>query len=452
MASRNFYFQLIFRVLFITLTSIFLAVAVVKEWYFSLAMAALICIQTYSLISFINSTNRKIAYFFDAIRNEDFTLRFPERVSIKSFKELNQSLNRVNGLIQEVHLQLQVREQYYQEILKQASIGILTFNDKGHILYSNPTLEKLLNYAPLNHIKQLAKIDEKLYAIFKNFQPFERKMVQLTNEREQIQLALKSTPITLDGQSLLLVVVQDIHKELDEKETDSWIRLIRVLTHEIMNTITPITSISESILKYYKTPDGLVKSEQLDENKLSSTAKGIEVIKNQGNDLMEFVQSYRSLLSVPKPDRELVSAKKLFEKAQVLMQLDPSAGTEITWHYEPEDLELFIDEKQLTQVLINLVKNGLQSIENTKGGKLKISAYVDIKGNKNIEVKDNGPGIPTDILEDIFIPFFTTKEKGTGIGLSLSKQIMHLHGGNLKVFSKPNVETSFVLSFNAKTT
>ncbi|WP_350289115.1 ATP-binding protein [uncultured Croceitalea sp.] len=451
MASRNFYFQLILRVLLITLTAIFLSVSVVKEWYFSLALAVIMLIaQSYSLISFINSTNRKIAYFFDAIRNEDFTLRFPERVTIKSFKELNQSLNRVNGLIQEVHLQLQVREQYYQEILKQASIGILTFNDKGHILYANPTLEKLLNYTPLNHIKQLAQIDEKLYAIFKNFQPFERKMIQLTNEREQIHLALKSTPITFDNQSLLLVVVQDIHKELDEKETDSWIRLIRVLTHEIMNTITPITSISESILKYYQTPAGLVLPEQLDENKLSSTAKGLEVIKNQGSDLMDFVQSYRSLLSVPKPDRELVKAKKLFEKVQVLMQLDASAETEITWEFEPEDLELFIDEKQLTQVLINLVKNGLHSLEHTQGGKLMVTAYKDKKGTKTIEVKDNGPGIPPDILEDIFIPFFTTKEKGTGIGLSLSKQIMHLHGGNLKVFSNPNVETSFVLSFYGK--
>ncbi|WP_394973813.1 sensor histidine kinase [uncultured Croceitalea sp.] len=448
MASRNFYFQLIVRVIFITLTAIFLAISFVENRYFLLGILCVLLItQTSLLINFINSTNRKIAYFFDAIRNEDFTLRFPERVSIKSFKELNQSLNRVNGLIQEVHLQLQAREQYYQEILKQASIGILTFNKKGHILFSNPTLEKLLNYTPLNHIKQLGQIDDKLYDIFKNFQPFERKLFQLTNEREQIQLALKSTPITFDGQTLLLVVVQDIHKELDEKETDSWIRLIRVLTHEIMNTITPITSISESILKYYKTNDGLVSSEQLDEHKLSSTAKGLEVIKNQGNNLMEFVQSYRTLLSVPKPDRKLVNVKDLFEKVQVLMQLNAENSTKIVWDYTEEKLEFFIDEKQLTQVLINLVKNAIHSLEDSEKGKIIVSAYIDAKGVKNIEVKDNGPGISPELLEDIFIPFFTTKEQGTGIGLSLSKQIMHLHGGNLKVFSKPNLETAFVLSF-----
>ena len=216
MASRNFYIQLILRVIFITITAVVLAFSVAFKWYFFFGLCVLFLVaQVFSLITFINRTNRKIAYFFDAIKNEDFTLRFPEGVTIESFKELNKSLNRVNGLIQEVHMQLQIREQYYQEILKQASIGIMTYNEKGHILFANPTLEKLLDYTPLNHIKQLKQVDETLYQIFKNFNPFERKLFQLSNEREQIQLALKSTPLMLNGQSLQLVVVQDIHKELD---------------------------------------------------------------------------------------------------------------------------------------------------------------------------------------------------------------------------------------------
>ncbi len=448
MASRNFYFQLILRIILIVGTAVLLAFSIAQKWWLALGFSIIFLVsQTYFLITFINSTNRKIAYFFDAIRNEDFTLRFPEKVSIKSFKELNQSLNRVNGLIQEVHLQLQIRERYYQEILKQANIGIFTFNAKGHILFSNPTLEKLLNYSPLNHIKQLTQVDKELYEIFKPFESFERKLVQLTNEREQIQLALKSTSISLDGQPLLLVVVQDIHKELDEKETDSWIRLIRVLTHEIMNTITPITSISESILKYYQTKDGLVSSEQLDANKLRSTAKGLEVIKAQGSDLMDFVQSYRSLLNVPKPDKELVKASKLFEKVKLLVDRNLNDQIEISWQCSPEDLELFVDEKQLTQVLVNLVKNAVQSLEGQPEGKISIRAIENKKTEKSIEVSDNGPGIEADILEDIFVPFFTTKEKGTGIGLSLSKQIMHLHGGNMIVYSELNRQTTFKLSF-----
>lgn len=447
MASRNFYIQLITRVVLLTLTALAIAFFVVYRSYIGLGFAVILLItQVVSLIAFINSTNRKIAYFFDAIKNEDFTLRFPEKVTIKSFKELNQSLNRVNGLIQEVHLQLQIRENYYQEILRQANIGIMTFNEKGHILFSNPTLEKLLNYSPLNHIKQLNQIDPGLYEIFKPFEPFERKLFQLTNEREQKQLALKCTAMTMDKNPLLLAVAQDIHHELDEKETDSWVKLIRVLTHEIMNTITPITSISDSILKHFK----LVESESsqtVEIEKMTSSIRGLKVIRDQGTDLMEFVQSYRSFLNVPKPDKTLVPAHKLFEKARVLTSKEANQKTRISWSIKPNGLEFFIDEKQITQVLINLVKNAAHSLEGIEHGDIHVLASVDGNGKKFIEVKDNGPGIPEDLVDEIFVPFFTTKDKGTGIGLSLSKQIMQRHGGSLKLHSILNQETTFTLLF-----
>lgn len=447
MASRNFYFQLIVRVLLLTLTALGIGFTWFSASYIFLGLLALLLIgQVVALIRFINSTNRKIAYFFDAIKNEDFTLRFPERVTIKSFKELNQSLNRVNGLIQEVHLQLQVRENYYQEILKQANIGIMTFNGKGHILFSNPTLEKLLNYSPLNHIKQLNQIDKRLYDIFKPFEPFERKLFQLTNEREQKQLALKCTPMTMDKKPLLLVVAQDIHHELDEKETDSWVKLIRVLTHEIMNTITPITSISDSILKHFKSVES-ESSKTVEIEKMTSSIRGLKVIRDQGTDLMEFVQSYRSFLNVPKPDKTLVKAHKLFEKARVLTSKEASDTTKINWSILPNGLELFVDEKQITQVLINLVKNAAHSLEGIENGTIHVTASVDGSDRKYIEVKDNGPGIPEELIDEIFVPFFTTKDKGTGIGLSLSKQIMQRHGGSLKLHSIPDQETIFTLLF-----
>ncbi|SHG56653.1 sensor histidine kinase [Flagellimonas flava] len=447
MASRNFYLQLILRVILITLTALGIAMSFVKEWYFTFGLMVILMVsQVYALITFINRTNRKIAYFFDAIKNEDFTLRFPEQVTIKSFKELNQSLNRVNGLIQEVHLQLQIREQYYQEILRQASIGILSFNEKGHILFSNPTMENLLNYTPLNHIKQLAQVDENLYQVFQSFKPFERRLFQLSTEREQIQLAMKSTPLVLDGQSLLLVVAQDINDELDEKETQSWVRLIRVLTHEIMNTITPIASISDSIIKYYRTNDEMVALEDLDETQIKNTLKGLEVIKDQGNNLMDFVQSYRSLLSVPDPNKAIVSGKALLEKIEVLMAAKPEKSS-LEVSCEPSDLEFFIDEKQISQVLINLCKNGLQSVKDMENGRVLLKAGIEKESIKYIEIIDNGPGIPEDLIDEVFVPFFTTKSEGTGIGLSLSKRVMQLHGGSLKVRSIPNRETVFRLTF-----
>ncbi|GLU43315.1 PAS domain-containing sensor histidine kinase [Allomuricauda sp. NBRC 101325] len=448
MASRNFYLQLIVRVLILTLTILGLAFSVLQGWYFSFAFLTLIAAsQVYSLIVFINRTNRKIAYFFDAIKNEDFTLHFPERVAIESFQDLNKSLNRVNDLIHEVHLQLQIREQYYQEILKQASIGIMTYNEKGHILFANPTAEKILDYTPLNHIKQLMQVDENLYRIFKSFKPFDRKLFQLSNEREQIQLALKSTPLTLDGQSLLLVVIQDIQRELDEKETESWVRLIRVLTHEIMNTITPIVSISDSIMKYYSDNGRVIAPESIDESQVKNTVKGLEVIKDQGGDLMEFVQSYRSLLHVPDPTKTLVNGQGLFDKINVLMSARLRDKIDLKVSCDPENLDYYIDEKQISQVLINLTKNALQSVEQTENGKVRLVGGIDKNGAKYIDVMDNGPGIPPEVMDEIFVPFFTTKNEGTGIGLSLSKRVMQLHGGSIQVRSIPHQETVFRLTF-----
>ncbi len=451
MASKNFYVRLIIRILLFSITTIGFSFYLVKEYYFlSGLFLILMTLQVINLIRFINHTNRKIAYFFESIKNEDFTLRFPEQVHVKSLNELNKSLNMLNEKIQEVYLKNQTQEKYYQEILKQADIGILTFNKKGHILFANSKMEKLLNYKPLNHIKQLNQIDKKLYDLFADLKPFDRKLVQLTNEREKKQIAVKSTSLSLNSEKLLLVVAQDIHKELDEKETDSWIKLIRVLTHEIMNTITPITSISDSLVKYYKVDNEILDVNDIDDNTIKNTVKGLEVIIEQGSDLMDFVQSYRSFLNLPKPDKTLVSAKRLLDKVINLMEQEANNRNIIfEVKVEPVDLEFFIDEKQISQVLINLIKNSLQSLEKKNEGIVKITAGINTQGNRFIKVFDNGYGISKDIIDEIFVPFYTTKDKGTGIGLSLSKQIIHLHGGSLSVNSIPKKETWFTLTFDS---
>ena len=449
MVSKNFYFQTIGRVIFITGTSLMLAFLLARENYvFGILTLIALVFQAYYLIRYVNETNRKIAYFFDAIKNEDFTLRFPEKLTLKSLEELNHSLNMLNEMIQKIHLKNQTQERFYQEILKQADIGILAINKKGHILFANPRLEHMLNYTPLNHIKQLSQIDENLYRVFSELKPFERRMFQLTNEREKIDLAIKSSSFNLDDQELLLVVIQDIHQELDEKETESWTRLIRVLTHEIMNSITPITSISDSILKYQTLADKNPVDETSYQKRLENTIKGLEVIKDQGANLMSFVQSYRSFLNVPLPDKKIVRVQNLLEKVIMLMGQDKKfSNTSIELLMDDQDLELFIDEKQITQVLINLSRNALQSMEQLKNSSLKLIAGINNAGQKYIEVKDNGPGIPHELINEIFVPFFTTKNSGTGVGLSLSKQILRMHGGNLKLNSIPNKETSFFLIF-----
>ncbi|MEZ4969780.1 MAG: ATP-binding protein [Flavobacteriaceae bacterium] len=449
MVSKNFYFQTIFRVGLITVSAMLTGFLLVHEKYlFGILALAVLILQTYYLIRYVNETNRKIAYFFDAIKNEDFTLRFPEKLSLKSLEELNHSLNMLNDMIQRIHLKNQTQERFYQEILKQADMGVLAVNSKGHILFANPRLEHMLNYTPLNHIKQLSQVDENLYHIFRELRPFERRMFQLTNEREKIDLAIKSSCFNMDGQELLLVVIQDIHQELDEKETESWTKLIRVLTHEIMNSITPITSISDSILKYHEPRDINMEDGSEYQKRMESTIKGLEVIKDQGANLMSFVQSYRSFLNIPVPDKKIVVAQNLLEKVKLLVGQDREfSNTSIELQVKTPELELFIDEKQITQVLINLCKNALQSLANRKNSFIKLIAGINQEGQKFIEVQDNGPGISPELMNEIFVPFFTTKNTGTGVGLSFSKQILRMHGGGLKVISTPDKETSFLLIF-----
>ena len=448
MVSRNIYLQVVFRIIAIVIAVVVSTYLFFSKNYITGVIGVITVISlTVSLINYVNQTNRKIAYFFDAIKNEDFTLRFPEKLSVKSLEELNHSLNTLNSMIQGIHLKKQAQEQYYQEILRQADIGIFTLNDKGHILYANPIVQDILNYRPLNHVKQLNQVDPKLYELFKNIKPFDNTIFQLGNERGKRELSLKCTPITIEGKELLLVVVHDIHKELDEKETDSWAKLIRVLTHEIMNTITPITSISESILNYFKTENTLTQPTGFTENQIKNTAKGLEVIKDQGTNLMGFVDSYRTFLSVPEPDLELIPAHRLLERIRLLLDEEKmSYPIQIKIEILPEDLELYIDQKQLTQVLLNLGKNAQQSLEGSENGSITFKAGINEMHKKYIQVSDNGPGIPKELLDEIFVPFFTTKNTGTGIGLSLTKQIMRLHNGSIRVVS--NEYTVFTLTFN----
>ena len=194
----------------------------------------------------------------------------------------------------------------------------------------------------------------------------------------------------------------------------------------------------------------MILPEQIDENTMKNAVRGLEVIKGQGADLMEFVQSYRSFLNLPKPDKVLIEAKRFLEKILVLTQAETQNNElKMELSVNPDSLEIYADEKQLSLVLINLMKNARHALEHTANGRINITAAVNDEGKKFIEVADNGPGIPKEIIDDIFVPFYTTKEKGTGIGLSLSKQIIHLHGGSLRVLSIPGKITTFTITFDS---
>ena len=245
-----------------------------------------------------------------------------------------------------------------------------------------------------------------------------------------------------------MLSLQDIRNELDEKELDSWMKLIRVLMHEIMNSIAPITSLSESLCKYYMIEGRVARPDELTESTINTTLRGLNVIREQGTGMMQFVESYRKLTRLPKPEMKLFSIFDLLERIKILYaSLANSEKNKLMVTVNPPAIELLADENLISQVLINLVKNALEANENNQDGKIHIYAGLNSDHRIEIKVADNGQGIPDEIIEQIFIPFFTTRENGSGIGLSLSRQIMRLHGGTLQVRSNPGKETVFNMIF-----
>jgi len=412
-------------------------------WAGSFALIVTIALIA-ELVHFINQANRKIAYFFDAIRNDDSTLYFPEITGNKSLNELNSSLNKMNELIKGIKFKLQEQEQYYKTILEHVSVGILTINDKGSILQANSAAKKLLNYEHLSHVSQLERVDAKLFSAVKHLEPGEHKLIGLSTLNGFLQLSLKATRFITSEENLRLVTVQDIKNELEAKELESWVKLISVLTHEIMNTIAPITSLSETLLGYFRDSEKLL----LNEKETANTSKGLEVINERAKGLMNFVESYRKLTRLPLPNKKNIGAGLLIEKIITLFNSDPAnRNIEITFDINPAGLEIIADEEQISQVLINLSKNSLEALNGQANGKIVFKASLGENGRPVVSVADNGPGITPDLAEKIFIPFFTTKESGSGIGLSLSRQIMQMHGGSLKVTSIPEKSTTFIMYF-----
>ena len=450
MFSKKLYINIIIRVSFIVILSILLGYLIFKDQSlrFSIICLATIIILTTSLISYLNRTNRNIRFFFDSVRNDDSNLTFPVDNKSGSLKELHLSMNSVNHQIQQLKIENRQQEQYFQKILELLATGIITYDNKGFIHHANSAAKRLLSTEVLTHLQQLERIDRKLYSTISNIKPFERRLVAVNTNQGEIQLLLKSTSFGRDENELIILSVQDIKHELDEKEVDSWMRLIRVLMHEIMNSITPITSLSESLSNIYHHGKKPLVPEKVTEKTITTTVQGLNVIKEQGKSLMAFVESYRKLTRIPKPDLKPFKVSELFSRVRILADsLDKGDDTEISFQLNDPDLEIFADENLISLVLINLIKNAVEANENNPDCKIEVLSGLDFNNQPEICVTDNGPGISAENLEEIFSPFFTTRENGSGIGLSISKQIMGAHGGSLKVRSVPNKETVFRMSF-----
>ncbi len=419
-----------------------------KPLWAGLVLSCGVLFSTLELIAFLNKVNRQINYFFEAIKNEDFTLRLPALPGDPVLNELYRNMEEVNRLIQKAYIETRQMEQYFKSMIEHAATGIFSFDQKGFVVHANSAFRKMIGREVLTHIRQLEQVDPGLYKTVTEMQPADQRLVSFSNERGNIQLSMKAVAFISQQREIMLMAVQDIHQALDEKELDSWLKLIRVLMHEIMNSIAPITSLSDSLSGYFKINGVPKTSGQIDEKDIQTTIRGLEIIREQGRGLTSFVESYRKLTHLPSPEIRIMNVQELIEDCILLTKaMDNSSHIELTASCSENNLEWPGDEQLLKQVLVNLLRNSVCALESRENARLEVVARYNEISRLEIFVKDNGPGIAPEIIDQIFVPFFTTHKEGSGIGLSLSRQIMRLHGGSLTVHSVPEKETVFCMRF-----
>lgn len=379
---------------------------------------------------------RKVSFMFDAVDNNDYAFHYATARHATEERIINESLNRILQILLQAKADAKEREKYYEMIMNSVNTGIVVINEKGFVLQQNSESLRLLGLPVFTHIRQLERIDEKLAERFTDLQPGEKYHLSFRNERGAVNLSIRVSETVLKGERVKLIAMNDIHGEMEDKEVDTWIRLTRVLTHEIMNSVTPITSISSTLLSRH------------DEMK-EELRNGLELISDTGKGLISFVESYRRFTHIPTPQPTLFYVGRFIERMTQLASHHHASHIAIQTDIRPDDLILYADEDLIGQVVLNLLKNAIQAIgPDHPDGQIMVRASCNSNESIVIEISNNGPAIPPEEAEHIFTPFFTTKEGGSGIGLSVARQIMRLSGGSISLKSNaPNHQTTFVLLF-----
>ncbi len=384
--------------------------------------------------------------FFEAVKYRDFSRWFPEDRGPKDIRFLYTGFNEINRTIKEINSQNQAQYVYLQKILEMVDIGIIAYNlETGDVLWSNDSFGEILDMPSFKNIRFVENRKPELFnTIFETYHR-EPNSISIALQNESIKILISDTVFQVDEDAFKLIVIQNIDDTLNKNESESWKKLLSVMTHEIMNSITPISSLADTLQTNLEQSIKEPKNHQLELEDLNS---GIKTIKNRSEGLLKFAKTYRSLSKVTNLNLQRVRVSELFSNIQLLMAPSIEAkNIDIEFKISGPKLELDIDTHLIEQVLINLLLNAVDACKHREDAQIKVLASQNPNRDIVIKVYDNGSGIPTNILENIFVPFFTSKATGSGIGLSLCKQIMLLHKGRIMVKSIEGEGTVFSLVF-----
>ena len=382
------------------------------------------------IASFLTSRKMrgKVAYMLDALEDKELNFRFDEK-RLRG-RRFNRTLNRLRNIFDKERHEIIEQEKYFGLMLDHVKTGIAVIEEDGRVTYSNNTALSLLGIATFGHIRQLRAVSDSLYGAFHTIAEGSEERASYYNESGKMTISLTASEATIGKEKVRIIAFNDISSEIAENEQQSWSKLIRVLTHEIMNTITPIASLSETLLNF--------------EGVNTDVKNGLSTISQSSKGLIKFVESYRNLTRVAPPVKRAFYLRELAERVIGLTREQTvMSGATCTYEEKSEDIILYADEGQITQILINLIRNAIQAEART----IVISAQITASEQTVINVYNNGTPISRESQDEIFVPFFTTKQEGTGIGLSLSRQIMRLHNGTLVLTRSDDKGTIFTLTF-----
>ncbi len=412
-----------------------------------IALLAAIAFQVSHLIKSVEQPTGDFSSFFKSMRFDETTFSYKTDSQDANSRKLQSELNETLTKLKNLRAERDSEYQFFKNIVQHVGIGILTFKKDGTIQIINSAAKRLLRVTKADTLQDLKEISEPLVDAFRQLKTGGRELIRIKTGDESVQLSIFAIELTLRGDELKLISMSNIQNELEEKEMEAWQNLVRVLTHEIMNSVTPISSLAgivEEDLKHMleREPDhSVIKKEDLEDMHLS-----LLTITKRSEGLIHFVREFRNLTHIPKPKITTIEVKRLLEELATLHKKElADANVTISINIEPIDLAVQADKNMIEQVLINLIKNAIQSFDEQIERKITLSAYLNEK--PVISVRDTGPGIEPEALEKIFIPFFSTKKTGSGIGLSLSRQIMRQHEGSITVKSTLKVGTEFFLRF-----